>query len=208
MAAKISSFREKYFFLSNFYMASVTYNGYTFTNNEAAFQAQKCKNQEDIASFVSLNPSQAKRRGRHTALRGDWEEVKTAIMYDIVLAKFTQNQELKAALLDTWDACLEEGNDWGDHIWGTVDGVGENRLGKILMDVRSVLAKPYRLVVVERENGWYGGYVLRNGRYEQVFNTDKNLLFMSVKSYTDKGYSVACLDKSYEKAFMEDRPVL
>lgn len=37
------------------------------------------------------------------------------------------------------DEHLEEGNTWGDTIWGTVDGVGENRLGKILMRVRDEL---------------------------------------------------------------------
>ena len=49
-------------------------------------------------------------------------------MYEIVLAKFTQNPDLKKKLLATGDEHLEEGNTWGDTIWGTVDGVGENRL--------------------------------------------------------------------------------
>lgn len=39
---KIDSFKGKYFFLSNFYMADVEYNGIKYLNNEAAFQAQKC----------------------------------------------------------------------------------------------------------------------------------------------------------------------
>ena len=60
-------------------------------------------------------------------------------MYEIVLAKFTQNPDLKEKLLATGDESLEEGNTWGDTIWGTVDGVGENRLGKILMRVRDEL---------------------------------------------------------------------
>ena len=67
------------------------------------------------------------------------EEVKDKVMYEIVLAKFTQNPDLKEKLLATGDEYLEEGNTWGDTIWGTVDGVGENRLGKILMRVRDEL---------------------------------------------------------------------
>lgn len=43
----ISSFRGTHFFLSNFYEAPVTYNGLTYQNNEAAFQAQKCINPND-----------------------------------------------------------------------------------------------------------------------------------------------------------------
>lgn len=33
----IDSFRGKYYFLSNFYNARVTYKGFTFQNNESAF---------------------------------------------------------------------------------------------------------------------------------------------------------------------------
>ena len=41
---KIDSFRGKYYFLSNFCPAEVSYEGLTFQNNEAAFQAQKTLN--------------------------------------------------------------------------------------------------------------------------------------------------------------------
>lgn len=39
----------------------------------------------------------------------------------------------------TDDAELVEGNTWGDRYWGVVDGVGENRLGKLLMERRAEL---------------------------------------------------------------------
>ena len=58
-------------------------------------------------------------------------------MEEIVRAKFTQNIELADKLLATGDAYLEEGNTWGDRIWGTVNGSGANRLGFILMQVRA-----------------------------------------------------------------------
>lgn len=38
---KIDSFRNEFLYLSNFYEAPVAYNGLTYQNNEAAFQAQK-----------------------------------------------------------------------------------------------------------------------------------------------------------------------
>lgn len=53
--------------------------------------------------------------------------------------KFTQNTELADKLLATGDAYLEEGNTWGDRIWGTVNGSGANRLGVILMQIRAEL---------------------------------------------------------------------
>lgn len=136
---KIDSFKGGNFFLSNFYSAEVTYDGITYKNNEAAFQAQKCVNEIDRLSFMKLNPSDAKKKGRNVNLRKDWEQVKIQKMYEIVLAKFTQNEDLKEKLLLTGDIYLEEGNDWGDRVWGTVNGIGANNLGKILMRVREEL---------------------------------------------------------------------
>ena len=136
----INEFRGKYYFLSNFYEASVTWDGITYKNNEAAFQSAKVLNKSIREKFFMLDPSSAKRKGRHVQLRHDWEKVKYDIMYEICLAKFSQNKELKEKLLGTGDEHLEEGNTWGDKIWGTVNGKGQNNLGKILMRVREELA--------------------------------------------------------------------
>lgn len=133
----IKEFKGKYFFLSNFYNAPVMYQDILYMNNEAAFQASKTLG--DRRQFSTLNPSEAKRLGRSICLRPDWEDVKNQIMYDVCKAKFTQNNDLKEMLLATGKGHLEEGNNWGDKIWGTVDGVGENRLGKILMRIREEL---------------------------------------------------------------------
>ncbi len=135
----INSFTGEYFFLSNFYNAPVTYGGISYYNNEAAFQAQKCTDKADMQQFAQLDPSQAKRLGRSITLRKDWEQVKISLMTEIVRAKFTQNPELAEKLAATGGAHLEEGNNWGDRIWGTVNGVGANNLGKILMQIRDEL---------------------------------------------------------------------
>ncbi len=135
----INNFRGKYYFLSNFYSSNVEYEGLTYLNNESAFQSAKLKEVKDREEFCSLDASTAKRKGRHVKLREDWEEVKYNIMHDIVYAKFSQNLDLKKKLLATEGEYLEEGNSWGDKIWGTVNGIGENNLGKILMQVREEL---------------------------------------------------------------------
>ena len=136
---KINSFRDEYYFLSNFYECSVTYNGLTYKNNEAAFQAQKCINLKDREKFCDLRASESKKLGRRVVLRKDWEDIKIKVMTDIVKAKFEQNEDLQKKLLATEDAYLEEGNTCGDRIWGTVNGVGANNLGEILMNVRKEL---------------------------------------------------------------------
>lgn len=133
----ISEFKDKYFFLSNFYNCDVEYNGYIFKNNEAAFQAMKCP--ERIQEFVNLNPSEAKRLGRKVKLREDWESVKERIMYEICFEKFSKNDKLKNMLIRTNDSYLIEGNWWGDTYWGVCKGVGKNKLGKILMKIRDDL---------------------------------------------------------------------
>lgn len=135
----IDSFRGEYFFLSNFCEVPVMYDGITYLNNEAAFQAQKTLNREQRLDFAMLNPSQAKKKGRSVSLRPDWEEIKINVMYEICKAKFTQNENLKRSLLNTGNAELIEGNNWGDKIWGQVNGIGENNLGKILMKIREEL---------------------------------------------------------------------
>ena len=66
----------------------------------------------------------------------DWEQVKVSVMREVVTAKFTQNPILQERLLATEDAYLEEGNNWNDKTWGTVNGIGANLLGQILMELR------------------------------------------------------------------------
>ena len=135
----INSFRGKYYFLSNFYETPVTFDGITYRNNEAAFQAQKVLSKEEQTEFSNLNASEAKKLGRKVLLRKDWEDVKVLLMQGIVDAKFDQHPELAALLMDTGDEYLEEENTWGDKIWGTVDGKGQNLLGQILMKTRERL---------------------------------------------------------------------
>lgn len=138
MKNTIAEFRGKYFFLSNFYQAKVKYQGYWFENNEAAFQAAKCP--ERMSEFCDLTPNLAKRLGRQVPLRPDWETVKYNVMYEVCMAKFSQNHDLLSKLLATGDAELIEGNTWGDRVWGVYNGAGENHLGKILMRVRTELS--------------------------------------------------------------------
>jgi len=140
----ITDFHEEpYQFLSNFYEEKVMYGGLAYGSNEAAFQAQKCKTEEEKVQFTEFNPGKSKGVGRRVQLRPDWEQVKVGIMEEIVRAKFAQHPELAARLVATGDMVLVEGNHWGDTFWGvdTRTGQGENHLGKILMKVREELKK-------------------------------------------------------------------
>lgn len=135
----INEFRGEYYFLSNFYPCKVEWQGIVYENNESAFQSAKCINLEQRKNFIGLDPSTAKRKGRRVKLRNDWEEIKDQVMYEIVLNKFLQNEDLKDKLLRTGEEELIEGNIWHDYYWGVCNGRGKNKLGKILMQVREEL---------------------------------------------------------------------
>jgi ribA/ribD-fused uncharacterized protein len=79
--------------------------------------------------------------GRQVQARPDWEQVKVGIMEQLVRLKFTTHSSLRDQLLATGDAELLEGNTWKDTFWGVCRGQGRNELDKILMKVRSELAK-------------------------------------------------------------------
>ena len=137
----IKHFNGKYAFLSNFYNCPVVINNIQFQNSEAAFQAMKCITQSDRYCFANLPPNKAKQLGRHVTLRPDWNDIRIDIMKQVVLDKFTRNTDLGTKLLETGDAELIEGNNWHDTFWGVDDttNIGENHLGKILMEVRNIL---------------------------------------------------------------------
>lgn len=128
-------FRNEYDFLSNFYSCKITYEGITYKNAEAAFQAQKENRKTDRIVYSFVDGRTAKKWGRKAKLKEDWNKVKDNIMYEIVKNKFLQNEELKIKLKNIKEEIVEE-NYWNDKYWGVCNGIGENKLGKILEKVK------------------------------------------------------------------------
>jgi ribA/ribD-fused uncharacterized protein len=112
--------------------------GRIYKNAEAAFHAQKTFDLSIKEQFQQLDPSQSKKLGRSIDLRKDWEEVKEEIMEYVIRAKFS-DPELQDLLLETGQQELVEGNWWKDTYWGVCNGIGQNKLGKILMKIRDEL---------------------------------------------------------------------
>lgn len=141
MTTPIVSFEGKYAFLSNFFTSPFTYQGKLYTTNEHFFQAHKAAYQNQHEAIRNApTPGLAKRMGRDKKLimLPGWNNDRRKVMVLGVYHKFDQNLNLRLQLLATGDAHLEEGNTWGDYYWGTVNGVGENHLGLILMQTRSL----------------------------------------------------------------------
>lgn len=162
----ILAFEGEYRFLSNFYDGIIDLKGKMFASAEHAFQCCKTRDpvwQKDIQRARS--PMQARRLGRECPLREDWETIKVTIMRHVIAAKFPEVGALSEKLHHTSTAVLVEGNDHGDRFWGAIwvprwslepgamlpwaerpgEGggtdvlVGENMLGKLLMERRTQL---------------------------------------------------------------------
>ncbi len=135
----------EYRFLSNFYTAKTTIYGHTFLTSEHAYQFAKTLDGDAMRRIRDApTPADAKRLGRAAPLRPDWDVVKLGVMYDVLRAKFSQNEDLAKALVATGDAYLQEGNHWADRTWGRTaneDGKweGDNYLGILLMLIRAQL---------------------------------------------------------------------
>ena len=126
----INSFSGEYRWLSNF-----TSNSNDF-NVEREYQATKAIDLRDKSRIlIASSPGEAKRIGNQIVCRSDWEEIKDQVMLDCVRRKFS-DPNFAERLLATNGAELIEGNHWGDTYWGVCRGKGQNKLGKILMQVR------------------------------------------------------------------------
>lgn len=133
----ITSFSGRNRFLSNFVRSPIEFEGIRYPTVEHFFQAQKTTNRERQQWIAEAEtPSLAKRRGRTVHLRPGWESIKESIMLQGLRLKFI-GTPFQQMLLNTGDAELIEGNTWGDTYWGVCNDVGENKLGKLLMQVRA-----------------------------------------------------------------------
>jgi len=133
-------------YLCNLSYYSFEYDGKIWPTSEQCYQAYKHSDEEyrekirdcdDIYEGISLGRNSDS--GSYDEFK--WMNERLDVMYDIVLAKFEQNDHIRKLLLMTGDALLvehtETDNFWGDNL----DGTGENQLGKVLMKVRETLRK-------------------------------------------------------------------
>ncbi len=140
---KIDKFEGEYAFLSNFYPCQIHYAFHWFQCSEALYMAHKSGKEEDFARFAPLDAREAKKLGRKVELQPGWDDMRIDVMRRVVWHKFAQNPPLEKRLMATGEAELIEGNWWKDCFWGVCNGVGENNLGKLLMELRDELHETY-----------------------------------------------------------------
>jgi N-glycosidase YbiA len=119
-------------------------NGLLWPTSEHYFQAQKFASRGYAEAIRAVrSPMGAARMGRARSqpIRADWEQIKDDVMRRAVLRKFETHAEIRAVLLATGDEEIVEDAP-NDFYWGRgADGTGQNKLGQILMEVRTMLRR-------------------------------------------------------------------
>jgi len=138
--SKIAAYHE----LSNFAPFGFEADGVYWPTVEHYFQAQKFPGavsaayREKIRAAKTPKEAKALGRTRNIAIRPDWEEVRDGVMLAALRKKFAAG-ELRELLRATGDRPLVEASPF-DSYWGCGRSErGKNRLGELLMQVRSEL---------------------------------------------------------------------
>ena len=142
MAIYFYRINDEYGCFSNFAHYPFVLDDKQWMTSEHYFQAQKflgTEYEEQIRLLDSPMRAAEMGRNRNLPLRDDWEQVKDDIMRKAVLAKFTQNEDIRDILMSSGSEMIIEST-INDYYWGCgEDGSGRNMLGVILMEVREVL---------------------------------------------------------------------
>lgn len=138
----IHRFEKEYSWLSNFTPCAIVLNGITYPSVEHAYMSAKS---DDVRWYLkctdaSIRPGEIKKLSKHILVVKNWDAIKVEVMRECLKQKFSQ-EPFRTMLLETGDTYIQEGNFWGDTFWG-VDlnsKMGENRLGKLIMEIREHL---------------------------------------------------------------------
>ena len=130
---------------SNFHPAPFVDEGKEYATSEHYFQAAKFwKTDPAWAEAIrkAPTPGQCAKMGRDRShkMNPNWDNIRDGVMRVALHYKFTI-PELQKALLDTGDALLIEDSPT-DYYWGWgKDHSGKNRLGLLLMEIRTRLQR-------------------------------------------------------------------
>lgn len=145
-------------YLSNWYLSNFIIEGMLFSSMEQYMMYKKamCFDDKTVANKIleTKDVAEIKALGRQVSNYNDsiWNGMRQILIYEGLLAKFTQNEDLKEQLLSTGDDILAECA-VKDRIWGIGLSMtspkrlniyqwnGQNLLGYALMLVRERISK-------------------------------------------------------------------
>ena len=151
--ARENAFRGEMAWASNMYESNIVFDGTNhnlveifpqfkfdgleYASSEHLYQSLKATNDADKELIrTAPNAHHAKQLSRTIFARMDWDNVKVEAMRLALGLKFYQHPDLLLKLINTGNTLLVETNWWGDKFWGVCGGVGQNWLGRLLMELR------------------------------------------------------------------------
>ncbi len=139
----VGFYEREFYPLSNFSSFRLMWKSVDFDTSEIAYHWEKFPVSPDIQNLL------LKARSSHDAYkiaadnkayrRSDWDSVKISIMMSIIWEKVSQHEYVRKKLLETGDRLLVE-DSWRDDYWGWgPNRDGQNMLGKLWIQIRSIL---------------------------------------------------------------------
>lgn len=182
---EIPAFCNDKAFLSNMFLIRMIVNGIEYSCLEAAFQSFKTTDLEERKRFSGISGKEAKALGRRIKLRKDWESWKEDCMLQLLRIKFSDPDMAKA--LCAIEGPIVETNTWGDTYWGVCNGVGKNRLGKLLEQVRTELANATTAITSICVTGHRPDKLFGYNNNDPRYNTLRSALDQAITAATQKG---------------------
>ncbi len=140
----IESFSGENRFLSNFWPVQVEFEGDIYPSVEQAYKAAKTLDKVVRRKIMEFTPNkkELEKQIREVlipdVIRPDWsDKMRLEVMEYLLNQKFDgRDKDVLKRLINTGNATLIEGNNWGDTFFGVCDRAGENHLGRLLMKIR------------------------------------------------------------------------
>lgn len=140
----IGFYPREWFVLDNFSSFGIDYKGYRYPTVEHAYQSLKFETScPELAARIrdarSAHEAQKLAYSWKDMVREDWEDIKVAVMMDLLRTKLVQNPYVAKKLLQTKDYLICEDSP-KDAFWGIgFNRDGQNQLGKLYMKLRDEL---------------------------------------------------------------------
>lgn len=140
----IGFYPREWFVLDNFSSFGIDYKGYRYPTVEHAYQSLKFETScPELAARIrdarSAHEAQKLAYSWKDMVREDWEDIKVAVMMDLLRTKLVQNPYVAKKLLQTKDYSICEDSP-KDSFWGIgPNRDGQNQLGKLWMKLRGEL---------------------------------------------------------------------
>ncbi len=136
---QIFFYEHDFYIFSNFSSFAIEWKGDLWMTSEHVYQAEKFEDptiRKEIQECRSAHNAMKTAHKHRSAYRENWDNLKLAVMKEILHTKVEQHPYVKKKLLESGDKELIE-NSWRDDYWGWGPNKdGANHLGKLWMQVR------------------------------------------------------------------------